>query len=109
MEAASDDAGHAVAVATDARPVVAEGDRFDPVDGAQIVEVLRSRPLEAAFVGAQKRLADAGHRFAVAFEQRADLFDDVGQGDAMSEPVRFNASCPKMRGTLFVNLLGDSG
>ncbi|GAA1509332.1 hypothetical protein GCM10009677_47780 [Sphaerisporangium rubeum] len=72
------------------------------------MEILGTRPLETALVRAEERLADAGHRFAVAFEQRTDLLDDVGKRDTMSQPVRFNACCPEMGTTLFVNLLGDS-
>ncbi|MEU4535144.1 hypothetical protein AB0G15_09785 [Streptosporangium sp. NPDC023825] len=106
LEITSDDTGHLVAVATDARAVVPEGGGFDPVGGAQVVQVFGTGPLQPALVRGQERLTDAGGRLAVAFEQRPYLFDDVRESDTMREAVTFNPSGPELRTTLFVDFLG---
>ncbi|MBB5628524.1 hypothetical protein [Sphaerisporangium krabiense] len=74
-------------MATDARAVVSEGGRLDPVDGTQIVEVLGPGALQPAFVRAEKRFPDAGSGLAVTIEQGAHLFDHIGKGDPVRETV----------------------
>jgi hypothetical protein len=94
-------------MATDARAVVSKGDRFDPVGGAQIVEIFGTGPFQPALVGGEKRLAYTWRRFAVTFEQRPYLFDHIREGDAVRETMTFNPCCPELWITLFIDQLGD--
>ncbi|RJL22775.1 hypothetical protein [Bailinhaonella thermotolerans] len=110
MEVATGLAGRSAVVMTaDARAVVPEGDRFDAVDLAQVMEVFGSGFLEPAFVRGQKRLTDAWHRLAVHIEQGAHLFDDVGQSDSVRETVGLDPRRGELRSALVVDLLGDLG
>src|SRR5690606_3480757 len=58
------DRPYRVTAAADARALVVERVGFDPVDGAQVVQVLRSGSLVAALVGRQQRRPEAGGRLA---------------------------------------------
>ncbi|MFD1500323.1 hypothetical protein [Streptosporangium lutulentum] len=94
-------------MATDAGAVVSEGDRFDPVGGAQVVEVFGTGPFQPALIGGEKRLTYTWCRFSVTFEQRPYLFDHIREGDAMRKAMTFNPCCPKLWITLFIDQLGD--
>nr|BFE82254.1 hypothetical protein GCM10020093_048550 [Planobispora longispora] len=96
-----------MAVAADARALVSKGDRFHPVDGAQVMQVFGAGSLQPALVSGQERLPDARRRFRVALEQCPDLFDHVGESDAVRETMTFDARGPELATALLVDLLGD--
>ncbi|WP_176611359.1 hypothetical protein [Actinomadura sp. WMMB 499] len=97
----------AVAAAADTGTLVVQLLGFDPVDGAEVVEVLGARSFVAALVGRKQRLPQPGQRLAVDLVERLDLGDDVGQRDPVGEPVRLDAARAEQRCALLVDLACD--
>ncbi|GAA3103851.1 hypothetical protein GCM10020001_021460 [Nonomuraea salmonea] len=94
-----------MAVAADAGRVIAQGDRFDPVDRAQVMQVFGAGAFQPALVGRQQGLSDAGHRLGVALEQGSHLFDDVGQRDPVGQSMRLDAGRAELRRARLVDLI----
>src|SRR5579875_2179559 len=76
-----------MAGAAEAPALVPQILRVSAVDGAQIVQVARSRALLPALVGGQQCLAEPGLLPVLGLVPGPDLLDDVGQGDPESQPV----------------------
>ena len=77
----------AVIAAAQARPRVAQVLRVGPVHGAQVVQVLGARPLLAALVGRQQRLAEPRRLAALGLIPGPDLGYHVGERDPQRQPV----------------------
>src|SRR5215472_4197606 len=97
----------AVSPAAEAGIGVAEVGWVGPVHRAQVVEILRPRPLLAALVGGQQRLAEPRHGPALADVPGSDLGDHVGERDAQRQAVGTDPACPGGRAAFVMNLLCD--